>query len=335
MLPPSIDVLVPFWGMAGGVIKILDYADHAAQLGIATTLWAPPMPPADSPVHSQPALQRLLANDRVTLRPLDEFAIDANATVLFTEPTHHLLIERASPASLGARLVHLVQGTRHANPSWNDGLNYRLLHRPMTRIAVTAQVMAAISPLVDPRYPVHTIVEGHDCAYFENPTSTDPPGETNAPLRVLYATWKSDLGDRVAEAVNAKPAVDGRPIAFIAIRSTLGWPALRNRYRGADVLLCSPGPEEGFYLPGLEAMAAGLAVVTADVGGNAAYLRPDQNALVVGHDDVDAHVAAIERLRVEPLLRDRLIAGGFDTIGAHTLERERAEFGDVLAAIGT
>ena len=334
MLPRSIDVLVPFWGLAGGVIKILDYADHAAKLGIATTLWAPPLPPVDEPVHTLPVMQRLLANQRVALRPINELAIEPDATVLFTEPTHHLAIEQSSSVSLGARLIHLVQGTRHANPTWNDGLNFRLLHRPMTRIVVSDEVADAIAPLANDTHDVHTIVEGHDCAYFADDQSPiDTPA--NAPLRVLYATWKSDLGDRVAEAINTLPAGPGRPIVFIAIRTALGWPALRNRYRGADVLLCCPGPEEGFYLPGLEAMAARVAVVTAIVGGNAAYVRPDENALVASYDDVDSHVAAIQRLRDEPALHQRLIAAGSDTVGHHTLERERSEFGEVLSGIGT
>jgi len=319
MLPPRLDVLVPFWGLAGGVIKILDYANHAATLGVATTLWAPPIPPHDDLVHTLPAVQRLLESERVSVLPLDELALDQATTVLFTEPTHHRQIELASPAAFGQRLIHLVQGTRHGNPDWNDGLNYRLLHRPMTRIAVSNPVADAIAPIVNPLHPTITIVEGHDCGYFAKGTATaadlNPQEDRGdrSPIRVLYSTWKSDLGDRIADAYTTGEA------AFIAIRTPLGWPALRNRYRGADVFVCTPGPEEGFYLPGLEAMASGVAVVSALVGGNAAYIEEDANALVVPFDDVGAHVEAIERLRTDLALRHRLVARD------HRMDGERDE----------
>ncbi len=329
-LPRSLDVLVPFWGLAGGVIKVLDYAEHAAELGLATTLWAPPLPhdPSDL-VMTLPVFQRLMLRPNVVVRPLDELELTNSPTILFTEPTHHPLIERAYAEPLRERLIHLVQGTRHANPAWNDGLNYRLLHRPMTRIAVSDEVGAAIAPLVNGRYPLHTIVEGHDATYFASrPTATT--NSTDLPLRVMYTTWKSDLGDRVAEAL-----ADDDGFAFIAVRTPLGWPTLRNRYHGADVLLCTPGPEEGFYLPGLEAMAAGTAVVTALAGGNEAYIRAGENALAAPYDDVTAHVDALRQLRSDPELTKRLVAGGAATIAKHTIERERNQFADVLRAIGT
>lgn len=326
-LPASIEVLVPFWGLAGGVIKVLDYAEHCAVLGIATTIWAPPLPTGShDPVTTLPVYRRLLGHDRVTMRLLDELEIKAGATVLFTEPTHHRLIELAQHEPLRNRLIHLVQGTRHATPAWNDGLNYRLLHRPMTRIVVSHQVAEVVAPIANTRHDVHTIVEGHDCDYFGGRPEAASVSERR--LRVLYTTWKSDLGDRVAEAAGDDPT-----LAFIAVRTALGWPSLRNRYHGADVVLCTPGVEEGFYLPGLEAMAAGAVVVTALVGGNEAYVRADKNALVATYDDVDSHLGALRSLRDNAELRSRLLAGGAETVRAHTLERERAEFGDVLRSI--
>lgn len=325
-LPASIDVLVPFWGLAGGVIKVLDYAEHCAVLGIATTIWAPPLPNSSDPVTTLPVYRRLVDHDHVSVRHLRELEIAPGATVLFTEPTHHRLIELSQSEPLAGRLIHLVQGTRHANPAWNDGLNYRLLHRPMTRIAVSHQVADAVVPVANTRHDIHTIVEGHDCDYFGGRPAAASGSEHR--LRVLYTTWKSDLGDRIAEA-----ASDDQELAFIAVRTALGWPSLRNRYHGADVLLCTPGVEEGFYLPGLEAMAAGAVVVTALVGGNEAYVRSGENALVATYDDVESHLAALRSLSDNAELRSRLLAGGAETIGAHSLDRERSEFGDVLRSV--
>ena len=343
--PTHLNVLVPFWGLAGGVIKILDYAAHGVDLGLTVTLWAPPLPDEDHVIHQLPVARRMIDESAVVIKPLSELDLrsaDDGSEVdgalghvtLFTEPTHHQLIERAITAPLGSRLCHLIQGTRHANPLWQDGMNYRLLHRPMTRIAVTPQVYDAISPLVNQRFATTTILEGHAADYFAgrpNPGAISGSASTSArPLRVLYMTWKSDLGDRVASLLKDDPRV-----TFIAIRSETAWPALRNRYHGADVLVCSPGPEEGFYLPGLEAMAADVAVVSSVVGGNATYLRNDANALVVPYDDAAAHAAALLRLAEQPDMRSELIRQGRETVGDFTLDRERSEFKAVLDTLAS
>ena len=327
-LPRELHVLVPFWGLAGGVIKILDYAAHGADLGINVTLWAPPLPHASEPIFELPVAQRLLDDVNVTHRPLDELDLpqQGSCVVLFTEPTHHDLIEAVLREPLGEDLFHLIQGTRHANPTWQDGRNYRLLHRPMQRIAVTPQVFDAIAPIANQRYPITTILEGHDVTWFGGRPQA-PAGATprTSPLRVLYTTWKSDIGDRVADLLRE----DSR-FAFVAIRQEVGWPALRKRYHGADIFLCAPGPEEGFYLPGLEAMAAGAAVVSAEVGGNRAYLRPGENAVLAEFDNAASHVDALTRLADDVSLQARLVKAGYGTIDAHTLARERSEFASVL-----
>lgn len=334
-LPNQLHVLVPFWGLAGGVIKVLDYAAHGVDLGIDVTLWAPPIPDESAAIHQLPVARRLIDDTAVELRALVDLSLpegQGRSAVLFTEPTHHRLIEEATETPLGASLIHLVQGTRHANPEWQNGMNYRLLHRPMTRIAVTPQVFDAIAPLVNRRFPLHTILEGHATDYFggrPQPHQAADSARSPTPLRVLYTTWKSDLGDRVAAHLSTD-----RRFAFTALRTETTWPALRNRYHAADVLLCTPGPEEGFYLPGIEAMAAGVVVVSAEVGGNASYLVSETNAVVVEYDDTVAHADALIGLAQDSHLRATLRDAGRQTVGQHTLNRERGQFKAVLESLG-
>ena len=330
-LPSTLDVLLPFWGMAGGVIKVLDYAEHAAQLDIETTLWAPPRPDPGDTVFTLPVIERLNTHSSVSLRGLDDLEFDDDATVLFTEVGHHRLIEAAMDRPLGDRLIHLVQGTRHANARWNGGANYRLLHRPMTRIAVSTAVADAIEPLVNPNGRTVTIREGHDWPFFAKDVPASPVPASHR-LRILYTTWKTDLGERIARRLDDSPVHDD--VACISVSTPLGWPALRNRYHGADVFICTPGPEEGFYLPGLEAMAAGAAVITSLVGGNAEYVRDGENAIVVPYDDVDAHVQAIERLVTDRSLLNRLTQGpATEVLSNHSLADERMAFADVLREV--
>ena len=118
---------------------------------------------------------------------------------------------------------------------------------------------------------------------------------------------------------------------FRAIRNPVGWAELRELYHWSDVFLATPLVEEGFYMPGLEAMAAGAIVISSDAGGNRAYCRFGENCIEVGMDDARDYVGALEGLRaagVEEI--GRLRQGGYQAVGRHTLERERERFGEFM-----
>jgi glycosyltransferase involved in cell wall biosynthesis len=76
-------------------------------------------------------------------------------------------------------------------------------------------------------------------------------------------------------------------------------------YGRADVFVF-PTLSEGFSLALLEAMAAGLAIVTTPAGAAADLLVPGEDALIVPKRDPDALVAAVARLVDHDDLRARL-----------------------------
>jgi phosphatidylinositol alpha-1,6-mannosyltransferase len=57
-------------------------------------------------------------------------------------------------------------------------------------------------------------------------------------------------------------------------------------------------------------MAAGTPAVAARVGGIPEFAADGENALLVAPDDDAALAAALRRLANDPVLRDRLAAGG-------------------------
>ena len=106
---------------------------------------------------------------------------------------------------------------------------------------------------------------------------------------------------------------------------------MRKLYHWADVFLATPFAEEGFYMPGLEAMAAGAVVLTPDAGGNRAYCDFGRNCIPVELDDAGSYVSALKALRSESVGEvERLRREGYETVKRHTLENERERFGEFL-----
>src|SRR5579864_6444932 len=75
--------------------------------------------------------------------------------------------------------------------------------------------------------------------------------------------------------------------------------------RPADVL-AFPSTKEGWGLAVLEAMSAGLPVVTSDLPVFREYLSPGRDALLVPVDDAPALAAALAAILDDPELADRL-----------------------------
>jgi glycosyltransferase involved in cell wall biosynthesis len=237
-------------------------------------------------------------------------------------PTQYeILGPRLSRWTHHEQVICIVQNVRWANPTFTNGYAIRLLSRPMARIMTNGVVLEAVGPYLNERSMTEIIDLGHDTAFFAR-ERTGGPGPR---IRVAYTTWKSDVGDRVAGRVR-DPAFE-----FRAIRNPVGWEELRELYHWADVFLATPLVEEGFYLPGLEAMAAGAIVLSSDAGGNRAYCEFDENCMRVEFDDPSSYVEVLLSLRTaDPAKLDRMRQRGYETTERHTLSREKVHFGAFL-----
>ena len=95
---------------------------------------------------------------------------------------------------------------------------------------------------------------------------------------------------------------------------------------------------EGFCLPLLEAMAAGLPVICTDSDGNRDFIEDGVNCLLV-EDDPESVAAAIERLFGDPDLRARLADGGRRTAARYELQGQLDKverfFQDVAPRVAT
>jgi hypothetical protein len=316
--------LTPTFRPVGGVVKVFDYVNHARSLGYEPVIACPESYKPGLPLFRIPRFSEISPQNGVGFTALESVSIGPYDLAFLSWPTHYQVVEpRLSRWTRHEQVIFIVQNVRWANPSFTGGYALRLLSRPMARIMTNEVVLEAVRPYLNASSLTEVIRLGHDSAFFAKQRS----GGLSSPVRVGYTTWKSDVGDRVAELLTkSDPDFD-----FRAIREPVGWDELRALYHWSDVFLATPLVEEGFYLPGLEAMAAGAVVVSSDAGGNRVYCRFGQNCIGVDFEDAAGYVKALRTLKSYGLEEiDRLRSGGYETIRLHTLEHERDRFGEFM-----
>ena len=96
-----------------------------------------------------------------------------------------------------------------------------------------------------------------------------------------------------------------------------------------EVFMCTT-VEEGFGLPGLEAMACGCAIVSSSYRGVLEYAADGENALLSPVRDVDAMVTNIVKLFEDDELRKKIAENGIKTGKERSLEKSAKEFESIL-----
>lgn len=110
----------------------------------------------------------------------------------------------------------------------------------------------------------------------------------------------------------------------------VGWldpPAIRDRLSRA-IAMVLPSRRENYPLVLLEAMAAGVPVVTTRVGGIPEMIEDGLSGLLVPPDDPSALATALARVSSDDGLRDRLIEGGREVAERHRWDRIVAQLVD-------
>jgi glycosyltransferase-like protein len=103
-------------------------------------------------------------------------------------------------------------------------------------------------------------------------------------------------------------------------------------YAAADVL-AFPSTKEGWGLAVLEAMSAGLPVVTSDLPVFREYLEPGRDALLVRVDDPPALAAALAAVLDDAELADKLRSAALAVAERFSLARSAAEHRAVYVAL--
>lgn len=303
----------------------MDYARHASELGYKVSVVSSDTMDAESDLFRIPRLKDLIERETLEFLPLADYALDKTDLVLFSWPGDWKIVSRrVSPEADRSQIIHIVQGTHHSESWFASGAGLRLLARPMSRIAVTQEVADSIEKWTRPGSLTEVIPMGHDWQFFHS----DRKRHRRGPLRVAYTTWKSDLGATLEERLHSN-----HHLTFRSIRGPASWSEIRELYQWSDVFLCTPYQLEGFFLPGLEAMASGAVVVTPDVVGNRSYCEFGVNCVEVGFEDVEGYEQALLSLISSNGEMEEIRAAAGKSLHQHSLDIERDNFGAFLSLV--
>lgn len=206
-------------------------------------------------------------------------------------------------------IINLVQHVRHADPAL--GLRQFLCRRAI-RVCVSTAVAQAILATGEVNGPVRVIPAAVDVPMLQSLGAASGRGGV-----FIDAVKQPHLGAAVAAAL----AAVGVPAHLHHTR--LPRADYLAAMASAGIVVTLPDPTEGFYLPGIEALALGCALVQYDCLGSRDYLRDGDNALVPA-PTVEAIATAVLQLRGDASLRARLCAGGRVTAARFGLASERA-----------
>lgn len=316
--------IVPRFNPVGGILRDLCFAAHARDLGYEVVVGSEHEAYDPSlPVFEIPHVRDLSPENGVAFVDANEISVGPRELAFFSGVGLYRLLERRlSQWTQDEQVIQAVRGPRPAEPSFAGGYGVKVLGLPLARMVTNEYVLEAVKPHLPPGSFTEIIPLGHDTTFFAKRRE----GGVGAPVKVAYTTWKSEVGDEAASLLEGDPAFE-----FRAIRGTARWEDLRELYHWADVFLSTPLPAEGFYLPGLEAMAAGNIVLTPDAFGNRAYCRFGENCVLVEHSDAQSYADTLRNLAsADPETLDAMRRHGYETAARHTWEAEERRFAAFL-----
>jgi glycosyltransferase involved in cell wall biosynthesis len=133
------------------------------------------------------------------------------------------------------------------------------------------------------------------------------------------------VGDGAAAAELARRVSELGLDASVSLTGFLSGERLLDAYRSADVFVL-PSYREGFPTAIIEAMAAGLPIVTTGAQGMADHLADGHNALLVAPRDAHALAAALERILSDGELRGRMSVANTAKLGEFAPQAVASEY---------
>ncbi len=212
-------------------------------------------------------------------------------------------------------IINLVQGLRHADPC---DPRYEFLKHRAIRICSNLEVEKSLRLVPDLNGPIVYVPMGLDLHNL--------PSERQERYDVVIAAIKApELGSELAARLRRR----SRRVELLTKK--LPRRGYLQKIADGRVAVLLPLPLEGFYLPLLEAMAMGRIAVCPDCVANRTYCIPRFNGFRPDYDAQAIEDAVESALALSTEGASAMSANAAQTASAHTLERERDAFLNVLS----
>ena len=309
-----------YTGLTGGQVKHSHYFEHVLRM----PGFAPKITFSKQPANALQALERWKfwpAEDGTRVERWEP----AQRDVLFVAGVDWCYLTQSSWGALTIPRINLIQHVRHAH----EGTElYGYLSERAVRICVSQEVADAIGATGRTKGPILTIPNGTDTVPFEPDGEGSPEGYETRHRSIMIVGYKSpDLARALSERLGAE-RIEHFLLTKFTERDT--FLALLAESR---IAVCLPRPEEGFYLPAIEAMASGCLVVTLDCIGNRGFCRHEKSCLVAEPDPESLFGMTKRALAMPAPERAALHQRARDTVARHSLDVERERFHAVLGDI--
>ncbi|MCW5737694.1 MAG: glycosyltransferase family 4 protein [Enhydrobacter sp.] len=311
-MPPELPTMLfmrTYRRLQGGHFKVADYIEHV----LRSNLFRPVLYLTPTPMAHE--FDRLVSSS--VERVQEPFAADA----FFVAGTDWDTLDEAGISTEGKLVVNLIQGFAHFRA---EGAKRKHLERRALRVCVSEAVRDSVMDFTGSHWPVAVVANGID--WEETRQAARSSGPSTGDVRIFVLGVKDpDLASDVADRLTCC----GLKVDLLSARTPREELLKRMAACTVAVLLPKVRVPEGFYLPALEAMVLGRAVVLPDCVGPRSFCIDGETCLVPPRTAKELSEAACT-LASDPLLRARFAEAANKIIPRYTLERERMEFTQLL-----
>lgn len=242
------------------------------------------------------------------------------ADVLFLAGMDWRWLAPEQRASSSLPIINLVQGFGAAR---GKGPQREFIAHPAIRICVSAEIQDALESTGSVAGPIFTIPIAID---LESLPAARPAGERDIDCVVL-ALKNRPLGRGIAEDLLAAG------YRVLLVDHLIPRDDLLAAMARARVAVHLPGSFEGAYLPALESMALGAAVVCPDCVGNRSFCRDGDTCLVPDRSRRAIVRAALELLTAPADTLEPMLASAHRQAMARSLQAERNRFLEIVERV--
>ena len=298
---PRMLFIRDYQGYNGGHRKVFDYISHVAAMGQF-------LPALYCTKASVPIPSHYLPHDLEILKDISV------SDAYFVAGNDWVQLDNAGIDTTASPVINLIQGLRHANP---DSTQYRFLDRPALRICVSDVVADAIRST--------DRVNGPICVNYNGiaPLSRFIPSSRTCDVFIAGAK-NPDLARRVAALAQERGISLDLLTDFIDQRKFL------RRMASAKIALTLPLPIDGFFLPGLEAMALGCIAVVPDCPGARSYCIDGKTGFTPTADE-NAILTTIQAILADAERASKIRNEAKRIVQEHSISRERKMFSKFLS----